>query len=211
MKQLFVISLVLGALVLTGCRGTLSDKPPIHPNPNMDFQEKFEAQEVNTFFEDRRAMRAPVPGTIARGFLKEDTRFYVGREADGSYVTVAPIPVTREVLLRGRERYNIYCTMCHGTAGDGQGIIMTGNYGYVPAPSYTRPDLLTAPDGYMYDVITNGVRYPNMPGYAQQISVADRWAITVYIRALQRSQNAAEGDIPPDVLVSLQQGRTANP
>ena len=191
-------ALTLCLVVLTGCRGMESERPPIHISPNMDNQEKFVGQEPNPFFEDGRAMRPPVPGTIARGFLREDTRFYEGRDASGAYVQAMPVAMTREVLERGRERYDIYCTVCHGMTGDGRGIIMVGNggtgYGYVPAPDYHVDRLRDIEDGYLYDVITNGIR--NMPGYATQIPVADRWAIVAYIRALQRSQNADIADWP---------------
>lgn len=210
MPHRYLLAAVLAIFLLAGCRGSLSDEPPIHPNLNMDFQEKFDPQEANPFFADGRAMRPPVPGTVARGFLRADAPFYYGREADGSFTAQMPVPVTQEFLLRGRERYNIFCAVCHGRAGDGQGIIMTGQYGYAPAPSYHDEAVRQrmSSDGYLYDVIANG--YNNMPGYAQQIPVADRWAIVAYIRALQRSQNAAEGDIPPSVLASIQQGADAN-
>jgi len=201
MKNLFFISLVFGGLVLAGCRGTISRKTPIHINPNMDIQEKFDPQEANAFFADGRAMRPPVPGTVARGFLREDTRFYQGRGANGALVAKMPVPVTRELVLRGRERFNIYCAPCHGQAGDGKGPVSTGGYGMVPAPSYHTVRLKGEGDGYFFDAITNGIR--TMPSYAAQVPVADRWAIVAYIRALQRSQNAQEGDIPQDVLESI--------
>jgi mono/diheme cytochrome c family protein len=195
---------LFGTLLLAGCRGTLSEKPPIHPNLNMDFQERFDPQEPNPFFADGRAMRPPVPGTVARGMLKDDTRFYLGRTASGDFVQQMPVPLTAALLQRGQERYDIFCSVCHGRAGDGQGIIMTGNYGYTPAPSYHDETVRQrmAADGYVYNVITNGVR--TMPGYAQQVPVADRWAIVAYIRALQRSQNAAAADVPPDVLTDIE-------
>lgn len=196
------------ALLLTGCRGMESEAPPIHPNLNMDFQERFDPQEANPFFANNMAMRTPVPGTVARGLLRDDVPFYQGRTEAGAYVAQMPVPITRELLVRGRERYDIYCAMCHGKAGDGQGIIMTGGYGYTPAPTYHDERLRGVADGYLYDVITNGVR--NMPAYAQQVPVADRWAIVAYIRALQRSQHAAEGDIPASELASIRQGGTAN-
>lgn len=199
---------LIALLVLAGCRGMQSDDPPIHPNLNMDFQERFDPQEANPFFEDNMAMRPPVPGTVARGLLLEDTEFYLGRTGTGEFVEEMPVPVTREMLLRGRERYDIFCAVCHGKAGDGQGIIMTGNYGYTPATNYHDERLREAPAGYLYDVITNGVR--NMPSYAQQVPVADRWAIVTYIRALQRSQYATEDDIPPSVLARIEQGGSAN-
>ncbi len=202
------LTVLLAALLLAGCRGTLSDKPPVHPNMNMDIQERFDPQEANPFFADGRAMRPPVPGTVARGMLKEDTRFYLGRTESGAYVPQLPVPVTLELLQRGQERYDIFCAVCHGKAGDGQGIIMTGQYGYTPAPSYHTDRLRAIEDGYFYDVIAYGIR--NMPGYAQQLSVADRWAVTAYLRALQRSQDAAEGDIPPSVLSQIQQGGGTN-
>ena len=208
MKRFNLALWVVAALVLAGCRGTLSDKPPIHINPNMDAQEKFEAQEANPLFADGRAMRPPVPGTVARGFLRDDAPFFYGRDEAGTYVSTMPIPYTLEVIERGRERYNIYCAVGHGKAGDGLGVIMTGQYGYVPAPTYHSDNLRQVPDGYMYDVIANGVR--SMPGYAQQIPVADRWAIVAFIRALQTSQNAAEGDIPASILAQIDQGRSAN-
>lgn len=204
----FILLAALVGLTLTGCRGSLSSEPPIHPNLNMDYQERFDPQEVNPFFADGRADRLPVAGTIARGFLREDSRFYRGRTAEGTYVTDSPVALSRELLERGRERYNIYCAVCHGRAGDGQGIIMTGQYGYTPAPSFHEERLLAETDGYLYDVVANGVR--NMPGYAAQIAVADRWAIVAYVRALQRSQTATRDDLPADVLRQLQQNQSAN-
>jgi cytochrome c5 len=184
-----------------GCRGTITRSTPVHINPNMDRQERFDPQAANPMFADGRAMRPPVPGTVARGFLKDDTEFYEGRDANGAPVTLMPVALTRELAMRGRDRYNIFCAPCHGKAGDGQGIIITGNYGYVPAPSYHDDRLRGVSDGHLYDVIANG--FNNMPGYAQQIPVADRWAIVAYVRALQRSQNATEGDIPASVLAEI--------
>lgn len=204
--------LLVAALALAGCRGMRSEKPPVHPNLNMDFQEKFEAQEANPFFADMAAQRMPVPGTVKRGGLRtsENAPYTIGRTAGGAYVPTIPMEVTPAVMARGRERYDIYCSVCHGATGDGQGIIMAGNdgqgYGYTPAPSYHTDYLRTIEDGYLFDVITNGVR--SMPSYAHQIHVADRWAIVAYVRALQRSQGAAEGDVPAQELARLQ---AANP
>ncbi len=203
MKHLtFLPALCLGLLFMAGCRGMTSSKPPVHPNLNMDYQERFEAQEPNAFFADGRAMRQPVPGTIARGFLREDTRLYFGREADGSLVQTNPVPLTRAVMERGQKRYNIYCAPCHGQAGDGLGVIMRGNYGYVPAPTYHSDFLRGVEDGHLFDVISNGVR--NMPAYGYHIPVEDRWAIVAYIRALQRSQYAGAGDVPADRMQNIQ-------
>lgn len=185
---------LMGAILLAGCQGSISSNPPIHINPNMDFQEKFEAQEVNTFFADSRAMRPPVSGTVARGFLKEDDAFYRGRAADGSLITTIPVDVTRAFIERGQERYEIFCSVCHGSVGDGNGIIMTGNYGFVPAPTFHSDAVREAPDGHFFNAITVGIR--SMPSYASQIPIADRWAIVAYVRALQRSQNASTADVP---------------
>ena len=204
MRTLITSLSLIAVVVLAGCRGSLSDEPPIHLNLNMDFQERFEAQERNPYFIDNRAMRPPVPGTVARGLLREDAGFFFGRTGDGSYVAELPVALTQGFVDRGQERYNIYCSVCHGDAGDGNGIIMVGNggqgYGYVPAPTYHTDRLRSIEDGYLYDVITNGIR--SMPGYAQQIPVADRWAIVAYIRALQRSQFAEPDDLPGGVLSS---------
>lgn len=194
MKRLSLIVLLAG-LGLAGCRGTESGAPPIHPNLNMDFQQRLDPQEANAFFADGRAMRTPVAGTVPRGMLRDDAPFYYGRTAAGGpYVTAMPVPATREVLLRGQERYNIYCSPCHGRAGNGQGIVTTGGYGFAPAPDFHADRLRQIEDGYLFDVITNGVR--TMPPYYSQIPVADRWAIVAYVRALQRSQNATAEDVP---------------
>ena len=187
-------------LALSGCRGMKSEKPPIHPNLNMDFNERFEEQEANPFFADNAAMRQPVAGTVARGYLRttENAPFYYGRSADGGYVQTIPVAMTDDFMARGETMYNVYCTPCHGIAGDGNGIIQTGKggqgYGYARIPSYHDDRLRQIEDGYIYDVITNGVR--NMSSYAHQINASDRWAIVSYVRALQLSQAAPEGDVP---------------
>lgn len=188
------LSVLFGAALLLGsCQGMISEKPPIHPNQNMDVQKRFNAQEQNVFFADGRGMRMPVEGTVARGGLRENSAYYDGTDASGSLVSEIPIPVTRELLYRGKDRYDIYCSVCHGGAGDGQGIIMTGQYGYVPAPNFHTDYIREQPDGHFYSAITNGIR--SMPSYATQIKVEDRWAIVSYIRALQKSQNVNETEI----------------
>jgi len=179
----------------------------------MDWQPKYQAQEKNDFFADQAAMRKPVSGTVARGLLKEDPVFYTGRTEEGDYVERLPIETSRELLERGQERYDIFCAVCHGKSGDGNGIIMVGGpqgqgYGYTPAPSYHVDRLRDASKGYMYDVIANGIR--NMPGYAQQIPVRDRWAIVAYIDALQLSQNATREDLSSEQIARIQSGQSAN-
>lgn len=185
---------VFGAgLLLTGCRGQITDKPPIHIHFNMMQQDRMEAQEENRFFADGRAMRPPVEGTVARGLLKDDTALYEGVDGSGELVSENPLEVTKAFLYRGQDRYNVFCTPCHGITGEGDGIIMTGKYGYVPAPSFHQDRLREASDGEIYSAIAHGVR--TMPSYATQVPVKDRWAIVAYIRALQVSQNASENDI----------------
>ena len=184
---------LLVGLAISGCRGTISEKPPIHPNLNMDQQPRKEAQELNNFFADGRSMRQPVEGTVARGLRKADRAYYEGVDENGDWIETIPVEMTRAVLYRGQERFNIFCTPCHGLTGDGKGVVTTGGYGYVPAPTYHQDRLREAPDGEIYSAIFNGVR--TMPSYAQQIPVEDRWAIVAYIRALQASQTVTEAEM----------------
>lgn len=186
-------SMLFLSVLLMGCRGQISEKPPVSPQQNMQFQERFNAQEENPFFANNMSMRPPVDGTIARGKMRQDSELYEGRDENEEFVTENPLEVTRSFLYRGKERYDIYCAPCHGEAGDGQGIIMTGEYGYVPAPSFHRDASYDMPDGQFYSAITEGIR--SMPAYNTQIKVEDRWAIVSYIRALQRSQNVPESEI----------------
>ncbi|HEX9952754.1 MAG TPA: cytochrome c [Rubricoccaceae bacterium] len=191
--------LLLAATALTGCRGMKSGKPPIHPNLNMDFQQRLEAQEPNAFFADNAAQRQPVAGTIRRGQLQTTANapFYYGRDASGAYIPEVPVEVTPALLERGQERFGIYCTPCHGIAGDGRGIIAVGNggqgYGFA-VPSYHTEGLKARPDGYIYDVILNGVN--SMPSYGHEMVPSDRWAVVAYVRALQESQDAAPESVP---------------
>lgn len=186
-------SLLLLPLLLMACRGQKTEKPPISPQQNMQFQDRFNAQEENSYFDNNMAMRYPVDGTVSRGDLRHDTALFEGRDENGEFVTEIPMDVTRSFMYRGKERYDIYCSPCHGKVGNGQGIIMTGQYGYVPAPSFHRQASYDMPDGQFYSAITEGIR--SMPAYNTQIKVEDRWAIVSYIRALQNSQNVPEEEI----------------
>ena len=161
----------------------------------MNSQPKYEAQEQSEFFEDGATMRAPVPGTVARGDLRDDDIYFLGKDDSGTLIQQAPVEVSMPLLRRGQERYNIYCAPCHDRTGAGQGIII--KKGYLPPPSFHIDRLREAPDGHIYDVISNGIR--NMPAYNHQISIADRWAIVAYVRALQRSQNATISDVPEEL------------
>ncbi|MGA7380558.1 MAG: cytochrome c [Terriglobales bacterium] len=170
---------LLAVLALAGCRQDMHDQPRFKPLARSDF------------YADLRSARAPVEGTVARGQLHEDTYFYTGKmgDAPGDYM---PFAVNEEVLARGRERFNIYCSPCHSQLGDGNGVIV--QRGFRHPPSYHTERLRKAPLGYFFDVMTNGVGA--MPEYASQIPARDRWHIVAYIRALQLSQNAAASDIP---------------
>jgi mono/diheme cytochrome c family protein len=160
----------------------------------MATQPKYRAQGESQFFSDSAIMRPPVVGTVARGELHDDGAFFSGKDTNGQFVPEAPVKTTMQLLQRGQERFNIYCSPCHGRVGDGQGIMP--KYGYVPPPTFHSPRIRELPDGYIFDVITNGIR--NMPSYRHQIPVADRWAIISYFRALQRGQNATLEDVPED-------------
>jgi mono/diheme cytochrome c family protein len=186
--------LALAALALTSVacvRGCTSSQPPIHINPSMDNQPKLRAQSESGFFYDGAGMRPLVPGTIARGELREDTALYAGTDAAGQPVATSPIAVDEKVLARGEERYRIYCQPCHDPRGDGKGILF--QRGNVPTPSLHSDKVRTAPDGFVYGVITNGSGL--MPAYKWPIPPEDRWAIVAHLRALQQ-QRIAEGGAP---------------
>lgn len=186
-----LFKLVLAGIILSSCRGTPSTKAPIHPNQNMDFGHQFKAQEANPYFEDGRGMRTPVSGTVARGFLNTDSRVFDGKESNGTFVKRIPLTVNRELIEKGKVNYDIFCTPCHGGIGDGKGMIVS--FGLVPPPTYHDDRLRNIEDGYLFDVITNGVR--SMYGYKSQIpSKEERWAIVAYVRALQKSQNASSAE-----------------
>jgi mono/diheme cytochrome c family protein len=175
------------AAIVAGCQGMPSEKPAVHINPNMDWQDRFNAQQANPFFDDNRADRLPVDGTVSRGNLQAEVSFYQGVTDNNIFVSKIPVSVTREMILRGKERYNIYCSMCHGGTGAGNGIIT--NYGIVPPPSFYDQRIVDMPDGEIYSAIYNGVR--TMSSYRHQIPVEDRWAIVSYIRTLQRSRSVS--------------------
>lgn len=186
-------ALLLFSMTLFSCRGQKSENPPVRTHFNMNFQERFNAQQENPFFEDGMAMRMPVEGTVARGMLRHDSALFAGKDEEGQFITEIPFDLTRDFLYRGKDRYDIFCQMCHGGTGDGMGIIMTGQYGYVPSPTFHREASREMPAGELYDAIANGVR--SMPSYATQINVEDRWAIVAYIRALQQSQYVPETEM----------------
>jgi hypothetical protein len=144
------------------------------------------------FYPDHRSERPPVEGTVARGDLRADTYFYTGKIGNNPG-DMMPFPVTKEVLERGRERYNIFCAPCHSRLGDGNGFVPSRGFARKP-PSFHDERLEKAPVGYFFDVMTEG--FGTMPDYASQIPPRDRWNIVAYVRALQLSQNATMADVP---------------
>jgi mono/diheme cytochrome c family protein len=184
------IGIVLASLLgLSGCaRGCTSSRSPIDINPSMDDQPKVRPQTASKFFYDGQSMRQPVPGTIPIGGLKEDTVFFTGMGADGKPVATSPVKVDDAMLERGRRQYSIYCQPCHDAKGDGKGILF--QRAQVATASLHSAKVLDAPDGHLFDVITNGRGL--MSGYRWPIVPADRWAIIAYVRDLERKRQAAE-------------------
>lgn len=176
-----LVAALAATVMLVGCRQDMHDAP------------RYEAFEASSSFADNRASRTPPAGTVARGWLREDEALYTGK-INGQTVEQFPFAIGREELARGQERYNIYCTPCHGRLGDGQGMVV--QRGLRQAASYHQDRLREEKVGYFYDVITNG--FGAMQGYAEQIPVRDRWLIVAYVRTLQLSQHASIDDVPAD-------------
>jgi mono/diheme cytochrome c family protein len=168
---------------------------------DMVIQPKYKPLQESSFFADRQASRLPVPGTIARGRLQADSAFYTGKEK-GELIDTIPVKLTPEVLERGKERYNIYCSPCHDRVGTGRGMIV--RRGFSPPPNFHQERLRDAPAGHFFHVITNG--YGAMYSYAARVEPADRWAIVAYIRALQLSQHAKLADLPAEDRAKLEGG-----
>lgn len=205
-----MIILTVAALIpfalFAKARETLTRERRIHAIWDMDFQPKYKAQRENPLFEDKRAMRLPVAGTVAVGQLKTDDHLNKGM-VDGVFARTFPREITpsAETIERGQERFGIYCAPCHGYSGAGDGMIhkraaalqesgVTGSW--VPPTNLQQQTLYEQPVGQLFDSITNGVR--NMPGYGHAVSTEDRWAIIMYLRALQRMRVASLGDLTPE-------------
>ncbi len=175
------------------------NSPRVQLIPDMDQQPRVNAQSASPIFIDGRGMRNYVQGTVARGGAQTDTGYYVG--AVGETWVDNPLKVDMALLERGKERFDIYCALCHGFDGLGKGPIATRaanlrEPNWVPPLSMTDSTVLEREDGHLFNTITNGIR--NMPAYGDQISVEDRWAIVAYVRALQKSQHATLKDLPSE-------------
>ena len=178
LTKLGAVGAIAATLMLAGCRQDMQD------------QLKFFPQRGTSFYADGRSVRPQVENTVARGQLHEDSYFNTGlvngKEGEG-----LPFPVTLQVLARGQERFNVYCTPCHSRVGNGAGMIV--QRGYAPAGNFHTLRMQAAPLGHFFNVMTNG--YGAMPDYASQLTPADRWAVAAYIKALQLSQSATRADV----------------
>jgi mono/diheme cytochrome c family protein len=181
-ETLRVACVALGLALFTAC-----DMHDMYEQP------KDEPLQPSPFFNDERSARPSVPDTVARGELRTNEVFFTGKSGT-NFVTELPLPVTKELLSRGQERYNIFCAPCHDQTGRGNGMIV--QRGFRQPVSFHIPRLREAPVGYFYDVMSRG--FGTMSDYAAQISPEDRWAIAAYLRALQFSQHASLADVPPE-------------
>ncbi len=180
-KRLFIAAGALAFLTLTACRQDMHNEPRYKPLAESDF------------FSDHRSARPMIEGTVARGHLRIDLARYTGK-IDGEDIDQFPIPIAKEDIERGQNRFNIYCTPCHGHLGDGNGMVVLR--GFRQPPSYYSDRLVKAPVGHFFDVISNG--FGAMPSYASRVESDDRWRIVAYIRALQLSESASVNDVPAD-------------
>jgi mono/diheme cytochrome c family protein len=198
------------ALVLTlpGCVQEMANQP------------RYEALEASEFFEDSRASRHPVEGSVARGQLQLDDAFFTGKE-NGELISELPARAFEgqsmaELLARGQNRFGVFCAHCHGQVGGGLGgsesmremVGMVVKRGFPVPPTYHQPRLREAPIGYFFDVITNG--FGRMPAHGYLLAPADRWAIAAYVRALQLSQHAGADQLLPSDLQSLEEQATSD-
>jgi mono/diheme cytochrome c family protein len=184
-------AIALSFLLVAGCGSKRT--PPIQVFPDMKDQPKYLPQTASRFFSDGRELRPPVPGTVARGYLKDD-EFYTGMR-DGAFVA-NPLPMDRATLMRGQERYNIYCTPCHDRTGSGRGIVALRSSSWLPS-DLTEARIRQMRDGQVFDTITHGKR--TMPGYRFQVGERDRWAIVAYLRALERAAAGTVADVPEEL------------
>jgi mono/diheme cytochrome c family protein len=198
---------LLPPLFIAKYRAETKSLPRIHPIQDMSFQEKYKAQAASGLFKDGRAMRKPVPDTVSQEGLQKNEHLYRGL-VEGQPATTFPMPVSMAMMLRGQERFGIFCATCHGLLGEGGNTGITSIRAikreepkWVLPLSLHKPEIRAQPVGQYFSTITNGVR--TMPGYGAQIPVLDRWAIILYIRALQLSQNAPLKDVPEELREQL--------
>ncbi len=189
-----LLALTAATMLLAGCRQDMHDAP------------RYEPLEQSAFFTDGRSSRVLLANTVARGQLREDDHLYTGK-IGGELATEFPMPVTGEIMARGQERFNVFCSPCHGRTGEGNGMVV--QRGFRQPPSFHEERLLNAPVGYYFDVMTNG--FGAMQDYASQVPVADRWAIAAYLRALQLSRRATPADVRDEHRARLDGARDVPP
>lgn len=203
MRNVYLVTafVVVLAVSVLGLRGTKFTNPPMDvfaewAFPGMKRQPKPRPQGESKFFADGRADRPLPPGVVSREPLRNDYALYDGKAADGSWVRGFPaaLPVDSALMARGQDRYAIYCTPCHGAVGDGNGI--TKQYGMGATPTYHDGRLRSMAEGEIYHTITHGKG--NMQSYADKLLPEDRWAVILYVRALQRAQTGSASDVPAD-------------
>jgi len=220
---ILLLCLLLPPAIIARVRSTPNSNLPIHIIQDMAFQSKYKTQAVNPMFADGNTMRPPVINAVARGETYLDAHLYDG-VIDGQWANVlqSQVKMDFETLRRGQERFNIYCSVCHGISGGGNGIVnqrameLVANTNgpvngtvWVQAKNLVHDELVTVqPMGQLFNTITYGIR--NMAGYGSQIPTEDRWAIAAYVKALQRSQNAQPSDVPAGTKVADSIGSTPN-
>jgi hypothetical protein len=187
----FLVVLAVGVL---GFRGSISTKPPLEVFSDMDRQSKYKPQGESAFFADGRADRPLPAGVVAQGDLNDDPHLAHGKDATGEFVAGYPVslPIDGKFLARGRERYEIYCTPCHGSMADGRGIV--SQYGWGGPINLHDDRIRSMAEGEIFNTISLGKN--TMYGYAEKLTISDRWAVIAYVRALQRSQNGRINDVP---------------
>jgi hypothetical protein len=196
---------------IAGFRGSISRKPPIELIPDMDRQPKLRPQTVSSFFSDKRSSRMPVPGTIAqsKGYTIGDKKVHAFEDhpvntgrvtGTTNFIEATPFPITEQFMARGEQRFQIYCSPCHGGQGDGNGV--TKKAGAMPVVANLHdPRIVRLSDGELFSVITHG---RNLMGpYGGIVDVPDRWAIIAYLRALQLSRLGSVEDVPADLVAML--------
>jgi mono/diheme cytochrome c family protein len=204
------IVLVVGVVLVAGPRGSFTKRPPIEIFPDMDRQPKLRPQAPNNFFADGLSSRLPVEGTVSHSEAKsvgtekvfqfQDHPFNTGKlPGKTNFIDLIPVPVTAQLLERGQQRFNIYCSPCHSTAGDGKGV--TSKYGMAATANLHDPRIVKMADGEIFNTVTGGKN--TMMGYADKLEPGDRWAVIAYVRALQRGRLVMKDEVPADIMATI--------
>jgi len=200
MRNVYLVTAFAVVLTISilGFRGTHFTNPPMDvfaewAFPGMKRQPKPRPQGESHFFADGRADRVAPAGTVSRDPLRNDDALYAGKAASGEWVRGFPVTVDAHLMARGKDRYTIYCSPCHGAVGDGNGI--TKQYGMGATPTYHDDRLRNMAEGEIFNTITHGSPNQNTQSYADKLVPEDRWAVVLYVRALQRAQTGTAADV----------------